>query len=109
MPVRRRSEIKTWPAYSSIAPTLNSAVGGTVAMVGEGFLPGETVTISGCIDEAVPANADGAAAIFCYLPATAGVSQCILTGGTSGRVARGNILLHPNVANQRGLISAPHL
>ena len=33
--------------------TLNSAIGGIVAMVGEGFEPGETVTISGCVDASV--------------------------------------------------------
>ena len=87
--------------------TLNSGTGGSVALVGEGFEPGETVTVSGCVDEGLTANADGATAAFVTFPATAGVAQCVLTGGTSGRVARGNVLLHPNVTNLRGLISAP--
>src|SRR5262249_33993149 len=87
--------------------TLNSAVSSTVAMVGEGFLPGETVTISGCIDATVTAQAEGRAQFLVPYPATPGVSQCILTGDTSGRVARGNPLLNANATNRRGLISAP--
>ena len=87
--------------------TLNSGIGGSVALVGEGFEPGETVTVSGCVDESLTANAEGATAAFVTYPATAGISQCVLTGGTSGRVARGAVLLHPNVTNLRGLISAP--
>jgi len=87
--------------------TLNSALGGTVAIVGEGFLPGENVIISGCIDATVAANAEGAASTFVTYPAVAGVAQCVLTGATSGRVARANTLLHVNATNRAGVISAP--
>ena len=87
--------------------TLNSATGGTVAIVGEGFQAGETVTISGCAAGSLPATADGAFAAFLTYCPGAGISQCVLTGGTSGRVARGTVLLDPDVTNLRGLIAAP--
>ena len=87
--------------------TLNSGTGGVVTIVGEGFVPGETVTISGCAAGSLPANADGAFAAFISYGAGAGISQCVLTGGTSGRVARGTVLLDPDVTNLRGLIAAP--
>src|SRR5207253_10270301 len=57
--------------------TLNSGTGGVVALVGEGFEPGETVTISGCVAESLTANAEGATAAFVTYPASAGVSQCV--------------------------------
>ena len=87
--------------------TLNSASGGTVALDGEGFEPGETVTISGCAAGSLSANAEGAFPAFITYGAGPGVSQCVLTGGTSGRVARGSVLLDPDVINLRGLIAAP--
>src|SRR5438874_1759088 len=87
--------------------TLDSAVGGTVSLVGEGFQAGETVTISSCAAGSLPATADGAFNAFLAYAPGAGISQCVLTGGTSGRVARGTVLLHPNVTNLRGLIAAP--
>src|SRR5262249_1573355 len=67
--------------------TLNSTTGGTAAIVGEGFEPGETVTISGCAAGSVPASAEGAFNAFLTYAAGAGISNCVLTGGTSGRVA----------------------
>src|SRR5437899_1451064 len=85
--------------------TLNSGTGGTVVIVGEGFAPGETVTVSSCAAGGLTANADGGAAAFLTYAPAAGVSQCVLTGGTSGRVARGTVLLHANVTNLRGLIA----
>src|SRR4029077_3432956 len=87
--------------------TLNSGTGGVAAIVGEGFQPGETVTISGCAAGTLGTNADGGAAAFLSYGAGAGFSSCVLTGGTSGRVARGTVLLHPDVTNLRGLIAAP--
>src|SRR5437762_2654307 len=87
--------------------TLDSAVGGTVSLVGEGFQAGESVTISSCAAGSLPATADGAFNAFLAYAPGAGISQCVLTGGTSGRVARGTVLLHPNVTNLRGLIAAP--
>ena len=87
--------------------TIDSAVGGTVSLVGEGFQAGESVTISSCATGSLPAKADGGfKAFLAYIPG-AGISQCVLTGGISGRVARGTVLLHPNVTNQRCLIAAP--
>ncbi len=87
--------------------TLDSAAGGIVAIVGEGFQAGETVTISSCAAGSLPATADGAFDAFLAYAPGAGISQCVLTGGTSGRVARGTVLLHENVTNLRGLIAAP--
>jgi len=76
--------------------------------VGEGFEPGETVTISGCAAGSLgPAGPEGQAGTFLTYSAGAGISQCVLTGGTSGRVARGTVLLDPDVTNLRGLISLP--
>ncbi|MGH7984034.1 MAG: hypothetical protein ACREFF_12925, partial [Candidatus Udaeobacter sp.] len=86
--------------------TLDSADGGTVSLVGEGFQAGETVTISSCAAGSLPATADGIFNAFLAYAPGAGISQCVLTGGTSGRVARGTVLLHPNVTNLRGLIAA---
>src|SRR5206468_3226377 len=82
--------------------TLNSATGGTVVIVGEGFAPGETVTVSSCAAGGLTANADGGAAAFLTYAPAAGVSQCVLTGGTSGRVAR-----HCPPARQRHKPSRP--
>src|SRR5213076_2308435 len=65
--------------------TLDSAVGGTVLLVGEGFQAGETVTISSCAAGSLPATADGAFNAFLAYAPGAGISQCVLTGGTSGR------------------------
>jgi hypothetical protein len=87
--------------------TLDSGTGGTAAIVGEGFEPGETVTISGCASGTVPASAEGAAGFFVTFSPGAGVSQCVLTGGTSGRVAMGALLLDADVINLRGLVASP--
>ncbi len=88
--------------------TLNSATGGVAVIVGEGFEPGETVTISGCaLGSLGPAGPEGQAGAFLAYPSFAGISPCILTGGTTGRVARGTVLLNPDVRNLRGLISLP--
>src|SRR6266404_3477230 len=88
--------------------TLDSGTGGVAVIVGEGFEPGETVTISGCAAGSLgPAGPEGQAGAFLTYSAGAGVSQCVLTGGTSGRVARGTVLLDPDVTNLRGLISLP--
>ena len=86
---------------------LDSAVGGTFWLVGEGFLPGETITLSGCAAFSGTADANGAANWFLTEPAGAGVHSCVQTGGTSGRIARASVLAHANVTNLRGLIVAP--
>ena len=45
--------------------TLNSAIGGSAVIVGEGFRPGETVTISGCaVGSLGSAGPDGQAELF---------------------------------------------
>ena len=87
--------------------TLDSAVGGIVSLVGQGFQAGETVTISSCAAGSLPATADGTFDAFLAYAPGPGISQCVLTGGTSGRVARGTVLLHANVTNLRGPIAAP--
>src|SRR5438094_1493619 len=88
--------------------TLNSATGGVAVIVGEGFEPGEPVTISGCaLGSLGLAGAEGQAGAFLSYPGFAGISPCLLTGGTTGRVARGTVLLNPDVRNLRGLISLP--
>src|SRR5438094_4678942 len=87
--------------------TLNSGTGGDAVVVGKGFEPDETVTFSGCVSTTVTADAEGAVAGVLRCGAGAGVSQCVLTGETSGRVARGTILLDPDVTKLRGLRSFP--
>ncbi|HEX7518529.1 MAG TPA: hypothetical protein VF345_14715, partial [Chthoniobacterales bacterium] len=86
---------------------INSAVGGIVTLVGEGFQAGETVTVSGCASGTVTADANNSVAAFLSYPAGTGASQCTLTGGTSGRVARATYFLDPSVTNIRGLIVKP--
>src|SRR5207244_2596722 len=80
---------------------------GTFSLVGEGFQPGESVTLSGCGGGMALADANGALGAFLTAPAGTGVYSCVLTGGTSGRVARASVLAHANVTNLRGLIVAP--
>ncbi len=88
---------------------LNATSGGSVAIVGEGFQVGETVTISGCAAGSSAADANGSFGSFLAFAPGAGASTCTLTGGTSGRVARAAVLLHANVTNVRGLIVRPAL
>ena len=88
---------------------LDSATGGTFSLVGEGFQAGETVTLSSCGSGTAVADANSAVGFFLNAPAGAGVYGCVLTGGTSGRVARASALAHANVTNLRGLIVAPSL
>jgi YVTN family beta-propeller protein len=86
----------------------NSAVSSTVALVGEGFQAGETVTVSGCTSETLAADARGAVRMFLGAGGT-GVNQCVLTG-TSGRVGRAAAqgdALAPNVA--AAIASPAHL
>ena len=86
---------------------LNSVTGGTFAVSGEGFTAGETVTISGCAAGTVPADGNGAASFFLTAPAGAAFYSCVLTGGTSARVARASVVAHPDSTNRRGLLIAP--
>ena len=87
--------------------TVNSATGGVFALVGEGFQAGETVTVSGCSSATSPVDANGGTGVFLIAPSGAAVYGCVLTGGTSGRVARASVLAHANVTNLRGLIVQP--
>ena len=87
--------------------TLNAGTGGTFSLVGDGFQAGETVTLSNCSTGTALADANGAVGIFLIAPAAPGVYSCVLTGGTSGRIARATALAHANVTNLRGLIVAP--
>lgn len=86
---------------------IDSATGGPVAVVGEGFQVGEAVAISGCASGTLTADTNRAVGFFLDLPAGSGVTTCTLTGGTSGRIARASVLADQNVANMRGLIGAP--
>jgi len=69
-------------------PVVPSGSGGTIALAGEGFLPGETVTLSGCGAGSSSADATGAVGFFLEAGAGVGNYNCTVTGGTSGRVAR---------------------
>jgi hypothetical protein len=86
---------------------LDSAVGGGFAIVGEGFLPAETVTLSVCAAGSVTADANGGAGFFLNAGPGAGVYSCTLTGGTSGFVAQGSVIADPKATNLRGLIVQP--
>ena len=87
--------------------SLDSALGGTFALIGEGFQAGETVTISVCAAGGSVADANGSFASFLNATPGPGNIACVLTGGTSGRIARASVLAHPNVVNLRGLIAGP--
>ena len=87
-------------------PIVNSASGGTVGIVGENFVVGETVTLSGCGAGAPVADANGAVGILLTVPAVAAAYNCVLTG-TSGRIARASVLAAANVPTRRGLILQP--
>ncbi|PYS88073.1 MAG: hypothetical protein DMF64_21375 [Acidobacteria bacterium] len=86
---------------------LDSAVGGIISLVGEGFQPGEQVILSGAANTVLIANANGGAAAFINFSAGAGLGNLTLTGTTSGQVARASVLLHADVTNLRGMIVAP--
>ena len=86
---------------------LDSAVGGAVTLVGEGFQTGETVTLSGCAAGAGTAGSNRSIAFVITFGAGAGNTQCVLTGGLTGRVARASLQADPLVTNIRGLIAAP--
>jgi hypothetical protein len=83
-----------------------ASTGATVIISGEGFSPGETVTLSGCGSLSATADANGAAGFFGSASGT-GVIHCVLTGGTSGRIARSSVLFAANVTNAPGIINIP--
>jgi hypothetical protein len=83
-----------------------ASTGGTVAMVGEGFSPGETVTVSGCGSLSLTADTNGAVRFFAGISGS-GTVLCALTGGTTGRVGRASGIGATNVTNAPGIIAAP--
>jgi hypothetical protein len=86
-------------------PIFNSS-GAIVALVGEGFQPGETVNATTCATLSATANANGAVAFWLSLSGT-GRLQCILTGATSGRIARGTVQGNSNTTNAPSGINMP--
>jgi hypothetical protein len=88
-------------------PILPAGTGGLVAAGGEGFQPGESVTISGCATGTVAATANGGVATFLNFAAGAGVGQCVFTGATSGRVARAAIQLDPKAIDAPSALANP--
>ena len=87
---------------------LNNTTGGFVAYVGEGFTPGENVTVS-CSGGTVVADPNGSVSqILTFAgPVAAGNVLCALNGVTSLRVARFAVRLDPQVTNYRSIIVAP--
>jgi len=67
-------------------PIVPSGTGGIMALDAEGFVPNETLTLSGCGAGSAPADANGALGAFLVAGPGAGNYTCALTG-TSGRVA----------------------
>ena len=86
-------------------PAVASA-GGTVAVVGEGFQPGEAVNVTSCGSLGLTADANGAVRFFNGVSGS-GTFHCVLTGGISGRVARAAGLVASNVINAPAIIAAP--
>jgi len=86
-------------------PTVASS-GGIVAVSGEGFSPGETVTMSGCGSFSSTADSNGSIGYFIAFSGSA-VFHCVFTGGTTGRVARASVQGASNVTNAPGIISIP--
>jgi Domain of unknown function (DUF4214) len=90
-------------------PVLDSAVGGVVGLVGEGFQAGENVAVSGCTTTTIAASANGSVGALIGFLAGAGVSQCTFTGATSARVSRGTIVANALTTNLRAAIVNPAL
>ena len=86
-------------------PVVASA-GGTLAIVGEGFQPGETVNVSVCGTLSGTVDGNGAYRFFAGVSGL-GVGQCVLTGAISGRVARASTLVASNAINVPAIIVAP--
>lgn len=80
--------------------------GGTVAIAGEGFLPGETINITGCGTASTGADANGAGLFFNSISGT-GVFHCALSGGTTGRMAWASGLAASNAINVPSMVSVP--
>jgi hypothetical protein len=83
-----------------------ASTGGTVAIVGEGFQPGETVNVTTCGTLGLTADANGAVRFFNGVSGS-GVFLCTLTGAISGRVSRASGIVASNAINAPGVINAP--
>jgi N-acetylneuraminic acid mutarotase len=89
-------------------PVLNGGTGGRVALVGEGFQPGETVNMTDCAAVSLgAADANGAVATFLTVPAGSAIFHCVLTGATSGRVGQGSLQTAANATNAPSAINWP--
>jgi hypothetical protein len=108
--VEERSDAGTPPlgdqnlARSFFDREVLTAAGGAIAWTGEGFQPGESVTVSGCAGATLTANGFGTVGAFLAFGASSGTAQCVLTGGTSGRVARGTVQMNANVTDVPAMI-----
>ncbi|MFL5733961.1 MAG: S-layer homology domain-containing protein [Chloroflexia bacterium] len=81
--------------------------GTTVAVSGEGFVPGELVHLSGCSTGAVNASSDGAVGWLLDTPSSGdGFSNCVMTG-PSGRVGRASFVWASTGVNVPGMIAVP--
>ena len=90
-------------------PILEAGLGGTIAVVGEGFRPGETVNMTGSAVTSGTADANGAATFFLSAPTGAAIYSVTLEGAITGRQARASAQAHADVQNRRGMIAAPSL
>jgi hypothetical protein len=70
---------------------LTSTVGSVIILSGEGFQAGETVTLSTCANSPLMADSNGSVGAFLSTNAAAGIYNCVLTGGSSGRAAYAHI------------------
>jgi hypothetical protein len=82
------------------------STGGTLAIVGEGFLQGETVNVTGCGTLSSTADSNGAVRFFNGVSGS-GVFNCLLSGGISGRVGRASGIAASNAINAPAAIAAP--
>jgi hypothetical protein len=83
-----------------------ASTGGTISLVGEGFSPGETVSVSGCGSLSAAADANGAVRFFNGISGS-GIFGCVLSGGTTGRVGRASGIAASNATNAPAIIAAP--
>jgi hypothetical protein len=115
--VEERSDAGVLPnADSNIArgftdrAVINSTSGGRVTWQGEGFIPNETVNVTGCVNGSGPASGNGTIiGFFDFVANNPGSLVCTMTGATSGRVARTAAFSDPNATTSRSLMVAPSL
>ena len=95
------------PARLFIDRPIVPLAGGVVGGSAEGFRASEPVTVSGCATATAAANANGALVFTLRPPGFDGTTQCVITGGTSARVARGTIQYDANAINSPSAIAGP--